>query len=242
MKIGKKIEELNIELMKDPPDFSLVKNLILELYYAENNKKIRAIDDLCREELDEIVKWMNQKEMSGELNLYDKKGTLRKLFHQSLSSKVGFLSQFHCPFCTQDYPIVLMNIRIRPQSYQSLDSDLKKAFKAAVNTRINPRSNDFKGSKICLHVVYVCSVKRREKDVDNMSKILLDSIKDILFDDDSEIDHLSVMKIKNFDDEEYITVNIRKSKLNINSDQLSTFLHHSWGGAEMLELDDFIDP
>lgn len=240
MKISEKKQELNIELSKDPPDFSLVKRLILEWYFTEKDKNISAIDGLCREELDEIVKWMNQKEMSKELNLYDKRGTLKKLFHQSLSSKVGFVSQAHCPFCTQDYPFVLMNIRIRPQSYQSLDSDLKKAFKAAVHTRINPRSNDFKGSKICLHIVYVCSEKRREKDVDNMSKILLDSIKDILFDDDSEVDHLSVLKVKNFDDEEYITVNIRKSKLNINNDQLSPFLHHSWGGAEMLELEDFI--
>ncbi len=242
MNIAKKTEELNTALSKDPPDFSLVKKIILEWYFTENSSNIRAIDDLSREELDEIVKWMNQKAMSGEFNLYNKKGALRKLFHESLSSKVGFVSQFHCPFCTQDYPIVVMNMRIRPQSYQSLDSDLKKAFKAAVSTRINPRNNDFKECKICLHIVYVCSEKRREKDVDNMSKILLDSIKDILFDDDSEVDHLSVMKIKNFDDEEYITVNIRKSKLNLASDLLSPFLHHSWAGAEMLELEDFIAP
>lgn len=242
MEIAEESRRLNTELSKDKPNLSSVKKIILDWYFTEIDSEIRSINDLCREELDEIVRWMNRKEMSGEINLFQKKGQLKKLFYQSLSSKVGFISQYHCPFCSQDYPVVIMNIRIRPQSYQSLDSNLKKAFKAAVNSRINPRNNYFKGCKICLHIVYVCSENRRDKDIDNMSKLLLDAIKDILFDDDAEVDHLNVMKIKNFDDEEYITVNIRKSNLNTTSDLLSSFLHHSWAGAEMLDLEDFIDP
>jgi Holliday junction resolvase RusA-like endonuclease len=242
MEISKQIQRLNTELSKDKPNLSSVKRIILDWYYTENDSEIRSIDDLEKEKLDEIVRWMNRKEMSGEINLFQKKGQLKKLFYQSLSSKVSFVSQYHCPFCSQDYPTVIMNIRIRPQSYQSLDSNLKKAFKAAVNSRINARNDDFKGCKICLHIVYVCSEERREKDLDNMSKLLLDAIKDILFDDDAEVDHLNVMKIKNSDNEEYITVNIRKSNLNTTSDLLSPFLHHSWAGAEMLELEDFNDP
>jgi Holliday junction resolvase RusA-like endonuclease len=229
------------ELKKNTPDYLSLKNSLLSWYYNETGRQKHQLYELSRDDLDEIVKWINKKEFSREINLHRQNTIIEKVFYQSLASKVSSLSQAHCPFCTQDYPISVINIRIRPQSYQALDSELKNAFKKAVRSKLAAKtSSEFRSSRICIHVIFVCSKGRPEKDVDNMSKILLDSIKDVLMGDDSEIDHLSVMKIRNPDDEEFTTINIRKSRLNDEECQLSPFLHHSWGGAVMLELNDFL--
>ena len=42
------------------------------------------------------------------------------------------------------------------------------------------------------------------------------------------------------DVEEFIYINIRESKLPINKDVFNERMNHSWAGAEMLELNDFI--
>lgn len=234
------IQKIYAETMNKSPDFTLIKSLLIKWYFEENGKVVCSLDLLTREQLDEVVRWIDGKEISQELNLYKGESILKRVFHGCLSSKINYLSQAHCPFCTQEFPITIMYLRIRPQSYQALTPDLKKAFKAAIRQRMLQEKSEYKKCKVCLHIVFVCSQNRSEKDLDNMSKILLDSIKDLIMDDDSEVDHLSVMKVKNPDSEEYITINIRKSNLNLNHDQLSPFLHHSWAGATMIELEDFL--
>jgi Holliday junction resolvase RusA-like endonuclease len=234
------IDTINLEVQKNNPDFSTIKALLLDLYYEETGKEKRELDELGPQEFDDLVKWANLKEIDHILDFWRRQNLIEKVFHQSLSSKVGVISQAHCRFCTQDYPLVLLNIRIRPQSYQALKPNLKRAFKNAVHSRIRDNYDEFKNGRVCLHIVFVCSTERKEKDVDNMSKILVDSLKTRLMADDVKVDHLSVMKILNYDNEEFVTVNVRKSRLNEQENQLSPYLHHSWRTTEMLELEAFL--
>ena len=73
-----------------------------------------------------------------------------------------------------------------------------------------------------------------------MAKAILDATKTILFEDDMEIDHLNLIKIQQ-GTEDYIVINIRKSKLNQHRDVIFKTLAHGWAGQKLLDLKDFMD-
>jgi hypothetical protein len=74
-----------------------------------------------------------------------------------------------------------------------------------------------------------------------MSKALLDALKgEVLFGEDLDIEHLNLLKIKWVGEEDFIFVNIRKSGLSLHKNVLFKSMHHSWAGAEFLDLKDFM--
>ena len=83
--------------------------------------------------------------------------------------------------------------------------------------------------------------KGAQKDLDNMAKAIVDAVKNVLFGDDRRIDHLNIIRIKS-PDEEFVYLNIRQTKLNEHNDVLVPRMLHSWAGAEVLNLEDFIEP
>ncbi len=81
---------------------------------------------------------------------------------------------------------------------------------------------------------------RPDKDVDNMVKLLLDSLKNVIFGDDKDIVHLSIIKIRQPENEEFITVRICESKLPSLDDVFDVQFHHSWDYTETLDLEKFM--
>lgn len=78
-------------------------------------------------------------------------------------------------------------------------------------------------------------------DLDNLAKVLLDSLQGLLFSNDRQIDHLSLLRVQTQDVEEYIVVSIRASSINQHVDVLFHRLQHGWAGAEELRLADFME-
>ena len=134
----------------------------------------------------------------------------------------------------------MIPLRIRPESWQSLDSVDKAAFKAAIAYRLagSPYTVRQEG-RICLSLLFVCSASRRVKDLDNMAKLLMDSIKGKVMGDDREVDHLSIMRLDHEGDEEFVYFRISSSSLNNHHDVADPSMRHSWAGAKLLKLEDF---
>jgi len=184
------------------------------------------------------VPWLNRN--YEHLGIYFKRPMLDKSAHITLSDKADWFSQRFCHVCHPDSVISNMALRIRPESWQALDSDNKAAFKAALAHRFSQRPHVARhNGRICLTFVFVCSATRRIRDVDNMAKLLMDSMKGHVMGDDKEVDHLNIIRLVHEGDEEFILVRISESNINDHSDVVEASLRHLWAGAEPLDLEAF---
>ncbi len=233
---------LAVELQKESPDYEFVKNEIVSWFNKSNGQVFPPYDQLSDDQRYDVVVWLSKNYADFAEFLFTKKPTLHPQFHITMSKKISTIAQHHCPFCTDTFPMSTIPIVLPPHSYQSTNAKLKRAFLKAILYRFQemPPGSHYLGKKVCLHVVFVMAKSRKDKDVDNMAKLLLDGLKDVLFSDDKEIVHLSVVKIQQQDPEEYIYVNIRESNLPNNENVFSEKLHHSFA-VPVLDLKDFLE-
>ncbi len=186
---------------------------------------------------------MKEKKLSlnqNRFNLYIKEWQLAKKCHTDLSDKMNWLSQLRCHICDPDFPICIIPIRIEPESYQVLDKIDRDAFKRAIQSSMHASHlGHFQDGKICLHILFVCGSKRRTKDLDNMAKLLIDSIKDLIMGDDKHIDYLNIVRLSHEFEEECIFIRISNSNLNSHCDVAAKEFHHIWDGRNPLILSDF---
>jgi Holliday junction resolvase RusA-like endonuclease len=236
--------ELLNELQKDWPDPIFVRKEIF-LAYNRDNAASQISNAPTRDELDQVVSWLNKEDEPLLTYFLKRRSVLMPAFSTSLSSKVSLLSQFNCPICrTSDglFPVEIFPIQIPPVSKQvvSQKKGYRAAFELAIKHRFSKKEASFsKDDRLCVMIVFVTSRKRRTKDLDNMAKAMLDAVKGVLFGDDRSIDHLNLLRLVS-EDEEYVYLNIRKTKINEHHDVLSKHMHHSWAGAETLNLEDFL--
>lgn len=187
----------------------------------------------------EGVPWLMKR--YSDLDLFAKSTVLDKSAHVTLSDKISWLSQQECRLCRAVSSVSIIPLRIAPESWQALDAVNKAAFKAAIAHRFrgSPNVSAYQG-RICLSFVFICSGKRRVRDLDNMAKLVMDSIKGIAMGDDREVDHLSLLRVAHEGDEEYVVFRISNSNVNDHSDVVYPELRHSWAGKEPLKLEDFV--
>jgi Holliday junction resolvase RusA-like endonuclease len=172
------------------------------------------------------------------IDLYFKESRLAKKCHIHLSDKINWLSQLSCHICNPNFPICIIPIRIPPESFQSLNKINRRAFKDAIRSVLSSYEQ-LMNVKICLHILFVCTVNRRTRDIDNMAKLLIDAIKVKVMSDDKDIDHLSIVRLSHEFDEEFIYIKISNSNLNVHDDVAAKEFNHSWEGKKALLLSDF---
>ncbi len=187
---------------------------------------------------DQGILWLMQN--YEQLEIYTRHETTRMTAFVTLSDKGNWLAQQPCRICNSDCPINIAPVRIKPESWQSLDCIDKAAFKDAVRGRFLA-SNHFKPYEgaVCLTILFVCSAQRNARDLDNMAKLLMDSIKDVIMGDDKHVDHLNLVRLKHEGEEEFVTLRIANSKLNNHDDAVLPKLRHSWEGMELLKIENF---
>lgn len=184
------------------------------------------------------VSWLNRNHE--HLDLVTRGSRLEKRVHITLSDKASWLSQQFCYICDPDSSISTIPLRIHPESWQALRSVDKRAFKTAIAHRLSrsPYTAD-RFERVCLSFVFVCSARRTVRDLDNMAKLVMDSIKGIIMGDDRDVDHLNLVRFTHEGEEEYIYVRISESNINDHSNVVHTEMMHSWAGAEPLKIEDF---
>lgn len=232
------IEMLNLET----PNHGEIRWRIIRAFNAATGSNLEETISSNDDGLLCVVQWLNRLLMSDDpqAHFFTKKPVLLSVFSPDLSSKINALSQFNCPFCKGNAPVVIVPIRIRPVTHQASDSKTKNAFKKAINSRLSNVHN-FTDRHLCVHITFVIGRKGYRKDADNMAKLLLDGMEKIIFVNDNQIDHLSLLKLRWEGEEEWIVVRIMDTNINQHDDVLYHKLRHSWAGAEELLLEDFMD-
>lgn len=200
-----------------------------KLYESETGKPWDA---------DAGVPWLNIKVMNDELNLFKKTPVLDTDVFITLSDKASWLGQRHYHICKPDSSSVA-SLRIRPESWQSLNSIDKKAFKAAIAYWFAKFPHTRYEGRICLTFLFICSARRKTRDLDNMAKLIMDSLKGIVMGDDREVDHLSLMRLTHEGEEEFVTFQIGVSGINNHDNVVHGELRHGWSFPEMLRIEDF---
>lgn len=234
------------ELQAEWPDQHKLREQLLSLYEQYSGEKLRSPTPTAKE-MEAVVQWLNQNAETFLPHYHRRRVALVPAFSPSLTAKISSLAQFHCPICaTKDglFPVHTIPIRITPVSKQAISQVPKKraAFERAIRHRFKDHKNPFPPDRaICLLIVFVVKAKGAQKDLDNMAKAIVDALKNVLFGDDRRIDHLNIIRIKS-PDEEFVYLNIRQTELNEHNDVLVPRMLHSWAGAEVLSLEDFIEP
>jgi Holliday junction resolvase RusA-like endonuclease len=186
------------------------------------------------------VIWLNKN--YEHLDLVTRASRLEKSAHITLSDKVGWLSQQFCYVCNPGFPISTFPIRIEPKSWQSLEGLDKRAFKAAIAKRLSDRPHKVAPDEhVCLTFLFVCSASRNVRDLDNMAKLVMDSLKGIVMGDDRNVDHLNLMRFRHNGEEEFLYVQISNSNINDHRDVVYPEMRHVWGVGEPLKPGDFRD-
>lgn len=238
------------EIGSDEPNLKKVKQHILAVYDAEHSTSFDFAGRFTQQEEAEIVRWLNRmliENPKGQLLFFKKETVTLPFISPDLSSKVNRLAQFHCPICSGNtsFPIRVIPIRISAISKQAVarTPEKRRAFEKAIAHRLgdgNPPHIYQRGDKLCVHIVFVLGRRSRDKDLDNMSKALLDALKGVLFGDDLDIEHLSLLKVRWSGEEDYVVINVRKSAFSEHKDVLFNSMHHNWAGRPYLDLADFL--
>lgn len=231
-------------LNADPVDYHGLRRHIIRSFNQHKNQTVPEDCPNDSEQLLPVVHWIRrQLRVSDSMaNFYNRKVQRQASYFETLSGKVNFVSQFDCPLCRGGYPILNIPIRIKPQSHQSAPSEIKRAFKAAIAHRFRDTNfNAIKNDVLCIMITFVISEERVQKDVDNLPKLLLDSLQGFMFENDRQIDHLNSIQLRWNGDEEWIMINVRRSDFNSRDDTFYRGMRHDWAGANFLDLESFMD-
>ena len=223
----------------DAPDYERARAAIITAYNAATGNSVSLNTPQDDVSLLPVVKWLNQLEPAEETGFRSRRPRLTRMFSACLSSKLNAIAQYHCDICQCGFPIVVIPIRIQPRSHQAASPDIKAAFKKAIASRL-AKTHDFASSKLCIHIVLSVGRSSKTGDIDNVAKMLLDSMKGVVFNDDRQVDHLTVVRVKNGGDEDFVYLRISDSTLNEHRDVLYSGQHYSWAGQEPIDLDDYI--
>ncbi len=232
------------EIIKRNIDNSFgIKNEFVELYNRETKSELE-VSKLSSNDKEKLYDFFNsifaEDIEAMMLQTYKKELKQTSNIFLGLAEKYNYLSQYHCPLCGNSLPVHILILRIKTQSKQALTKDKRKNFEAAIKKWCAGRSNIEKfrrqEAKICIFILFALSKTSRNKDLDNMTKALVDGLKGNLFYDDINIDHLNIMKVFHSDTEDFIFINIRESNLNSHEDVVFDILKHKFACGEFIDI------
>lgn len=218
-------DEIDEIFQKNDTDANEIRKDLI-LYYNALEKKEINFENFTVEEAESIAKWLNLNECI--FLGYKAKNVKQKFFFINETEKLSYLKQRACPICGDLFPIANFPARIKPQTRQSKKS-VRREFKANFSKSTSFSNLGFESNnRLCVRIIFVLN-NVRDKDLDNMAKITLDSMKDLLKIDDKKIDHLDLLKIKAKFIESHIIFQIGKSQLNTKEDIILSGTNLKWG-------------
>jgi len=198
----------------------------LVCYYNSENGTNYIFENMTIDEKLDVKRYLMKNHGRDLTMFYFKTGNK---WYFSLSEKYSLLSQIHCPYCghgSTGSPNCTIPIKGRLFSSQYKSKRRNEAIEAlkkemdVLSAWINYMS---KGDKICLLLVFSLAKQSKDKDIDNMAKIILDVLKKRLFNDDIDIHHMNCFKVFNETDSDKVHIHISKSEINENKDTIFPF-------------------
>jgi Holliday junction resolvase RusA-like endonuclease len=169
---------------------------------------------------------------------------LQTVINIDLSSKINFLRQRNCQICNPKnaqqpaFPIFHFVLRIRGRSRQSITSGEFRAYQLAIRQHLNKHQNSFKEfPNYCLSLTFILKKSLRDKDIDNMSKTMMDAVSRALGFNDVKVSHLDAIKLRLHEAEECVYLRLGPSYLDSNThdDVLFNELHQIFAVGPALE-------
>ena len=208
-----------------------IRKEIFDLFNKSENKDFNY-EKSTIEENELIAKWLTSNDVV--FVGLNKELQKTKSIHLNETEKMHFLTQSFCRICGSQAPISNFPIRITPTSRQ-VKTDIKNEFKK--NFATSPYGKNLginKDNRLCIKIVFVLR-DARDKDLDNMAKLTLDALKELIQIDDKNIDHLELIKLKTKYLESFISFRIAKSEINTKDDVILTGTNLSWAGLNKLD-------
>jgi Holliday junction resolvase RusA-like endonuclease len=226
-------------------DVANVKRLVVESFNEQTGAPVALNKAGFLDEADarRLVTWLAD---CGHL-LFREYPFLTTPVHTDVGSKAIRLSQQVCPTCyfsAREGNHVDFAIRIKPESPQSTGMTPARiaAYKEAILSHLKTKTSDFAfggEARLCVRVIFVLDRKRRA-DLDNLAKATVDGFQGAVFDNDRQIDHLSLIRLTGDLDEDYVKVHIHQTSLNDGSDVMFAGSLVKLVGGAALNLDDFL--
>jgi Holliday junction resolvase RusA-like endonuclease len=176
-----------------------------------------------------------QEEHSDTSIFYRNYPKLQQVTCVDLSSKINSLKQRYCSHCNptnskQDgFPIFNFVLRLRGRSRQSITAAEFAAYQLAVRQHLTKHQASFRNfDHYCLALTFILNRSNKDRDVDNMSKTMMDALPRALGFDDAKITHLDALKIHISCAEEVVYLRLAPSYLDTyyHDDVAINELHH----------------
>jgi Holliday junction resolvase RusA-like endonuclease len=229
------------------PDTNVFRQWLAKIYSQQIGENFE-VSSATQKDLKRFSSWLGfQTIKSGFVLGFRNHHILQTIFYNDQSSKITIVSQRHCSICRigrpeeELLPIHTFSIRTTPISRQATRSDTFKAFKKALKAHFSQREIGLgQTGRICLSLTFVLNKRKRDRDLDNMTKALLDALASALGFNDRHVHHLDIVKLIFPDTEEYLYVGLAPSALNEHLDVINPVMHFSWVGTQRIDLADFL--
>lgn len=148
-----------------------------------------------------IGEWLQSERQHGLRGTHHGSIEDRRVIHESWIAKATWLQQRPCDICdtwTGPGIQVSFDVPIAPFSAQSPPQRLKD-LKGRVHAQVGGQAviaQRWRHLPVCLQVVAVLGLPDRRKDADNLIKGFMDALQGVLFEDDVEVQHLDVARIR----------------------------------------------
>ena len=158
---------------------------------------------------------------------------LRRVMSSNITRKVEHVMLRQCRLCDMysqvDY--IAFFLRVPPSSHQASDTAIRRAFKRAITADLERKNFDFSEfaqQRLCVAVTFVVANGRRRADVDNLAKNLLDALQSFAYDNDRQIDHLDLVRLRSRSTEEFMTVRMACTDIDGVRDVISPTFPVEW--------------
>lgn len=231
------------ELNEHYPDLSIVRSWILDRFALQNSENNADVSEQIPKQ--QIIDWLQFQYENCEIPLFLRKWPrLQSLIFMDYSNKISGIAQRHCHICRSSEPIspdfisFCFPVRVRGISHQAARSKTLTSLTKAMEERLNGHTI-FRGMSLrfCLALTFVLNKSRRDRDLDNMTKTMMDAIARVLKFNDAAVHHVDVVKLIFPDAEEYIYARLASSSLNAHNDVIGAYFNHSWAGQAPLDVD-----
>lgn len=240
-------EEISNALLVERPDVEIFRRWLLGHYNSQSSEQI-TMETATPTQIANLAHWLGYQEANNGVGAIRRRWRmLDHILHSTYSSKINSVAQRACSICdgarSADDLLSAVNyiVRIAPISRQASKAATFRAFQAAFTARFSERPVELgRTGSVCMALTFVLSRKRKDRDLDNMSKAILDAFSRAAGFNDRIIHHLDVAKLIFKDTEEYMRIRIRPSALNEHEDVIAPTFHHTWLGTQPIDLSTYM--
>lgn len=221
--------EFRTAVSRDHPGLEPIRETVIQAYMTAtdiSNPDLRSVGvwfaEVCRS---------YDQRVAGGISV--DRPILRRVMSSGISRKVEHLMARPCRQCDMysQVPYIRFFLRMPPSSHQANDTEKRRAFKMAIAADLGHKNfdfSDFTTARLCVAITFVVANGRPRSDVDNLAKNLLDGLQDFAYENDRQIDHLDLLRMRSRSVEEFINIRLACTDVDDIRDVISPTFPVQW--------------